>query len=175
MLMNENTKVKLGYLGTVEGKSMYETARNNPDMIISLFENNEADDKKFFDMNREFFKVNRGVKSYYLFKRNNGVDLFIDLPLVTDNEIFKWTYKEWGQVKTLWTQLVKGNLRFNCSYHLTTKNVHISVMYQKANLCNLWINNGDNEDILNKIQEYITQFGSEICYSVNSAEIENGN
>lgn len=124
MLMNENTKVKLGYLGTVEGKSMYEMARNNPDMIISLFENNDADDNKFFDMNREFFKVNRDVKSYYIFNRKDGVDVFVDLPLVTDTNIFKWIYKEFGsngRVKILWTQLSKGKLRFNCSYYLGNK------------------------------------------------------
>ena len=123
MLMNENTKVKLGYLGTVEGKSMYEMARNNPDMIIDMFKNMEPDVDKYCEVNREFFKVNRDVNSYYIFNRSNGVDIFMDMPLVTNTDVFKWTYKEWGRSKTLWTQLTKGYLRFNCMYNLKTNHL----------------------------------------------------
>jgi hypothetical protein len=178
MMINENTKVKLGYLGTIEGKSMYEMARNNPDMIISLFENTEADESKFFDLGKEFFKVNRDVKSFYIFNRNNGIEVFTELPLVTNTELFRWTYREAGSYaksKMLWTQLSKGKLRFNCSYHLNTKNTHIVVMYEKAILQHLWVNNGDNEDILNTISEYIAEFEGVICYSVDAAELVNTN
>ena len=178
MMINENTKVKLGYLGTIEGKSMYEMARNNPDTIISLFENTEPDENKFFDMGKEFFKVNREDKSFYFFNRNNGIEIFTELPLVTNTELFNWGYREVGsagRIKMLWTQLSKGKLRFNCSYHLSTKNVHIVVMYEKTPLKNIWINNGENEDILNAIKEYMTEFEGIIRYSVDAAELVNAN
>lgn len=178
MLMNESTKVKLGYLGTVEGDLMYELARNKPDMVITLFENCKADEEKYFDMKREFFKINRDFKSYYIFNRTNGVDVFIELPLVSNTDIFKWTYKECGhkgRIKMLWTQLSKGSLRFNCAYYLNSKSAHISVMYEKATLHNLRINNADNEDILNAINKCISDFENRICYSVDRAEISNTN
>ena len=175
MIISESTKVKLGYLGAIEGKSMYEMTRNNPDVIISIFENNEPDETKFFDMGKEFFKINRDIKSFYIFKKGDGIEIFTEMPLVTNTKLFKWTYKEYGRVKMLWTQVSKGNLRFNCSYHLSTKSVHITVMYEKAVLQNIWINNGDNEDILNAINEYIKDFGGEIYYSVDAAELVNTN
>lgn len=178
MLMNECTKARLGFLGTVEGSDMYEKACENPNIIINLFENCKADENKYFNMNREFFKVNRGTKSYYIFNRTNGADVFIDLPLVKDTEIFKWTYKECGHeksIKMLWTQLTKGHLRFNCAYYLRNKNASVSVMYENVILHNLQINNADNEDILNAINECIADFEGKICYSVSTAEISNTN
>ena len=178
MLMKESNKVKLGHLGTVEGNMMYEAALNNPDLVITLFENSKADEDKIFDMNREFFKVNRDTKSYYIFNRTNGVDVFVELPLVTDTDIFKWTYKELGAdgfVKVLWTQLTKGDLRFNCAYYLRSKSVRITVMYNKAILTYLNINNAENEDILNEINRYITDFKRAINHSVDADEMKNTN
>ena len=176
--MNETTKARLGYLGTVEGSHMYEMACNKPDMVIALFDNCKADENKYFDMKREFFKVNRDVKSYYIFRRTNGADVFIDLPLVRDTETFKWTYKECGHkrsIKMLWTQLSKGSLRFNCAYYLGTKSANITVMYDKAILHNLRINNADNEEILDAINKWTKEFEQEIYCSVDVSEIENTN
>ena len=178
MLMNECTKARLGYLGTVEGRDMYEKTCENPDIIINLFENCKADENKYFNMNREFFKVNRGAKSYYIFNRTDGADVFIDLPLVKDTEIFRWTYKECGHeksIKMLWTQLTKGSLRFNCAYYLKHKSASISVMYGNAILHNLRINNAENEDILNEINRYITDFKRAINHSVDADEMKNTN
>ena len=175
MLMNENTKVKLGYLGTVEGKSMYEIVRNNPDMVIDMYKDIEPDADKYCGINREFFKVNRDIKSYYIFKRTNGVDIFEELPLVKDTDLFKWYYMKRGQVDMLWAQLTKGYLRFNCAYHLKTKSTQIGVMYQRATLTNIWIDNGDNEDILNEIEKFNVEFEREICYSTNVAKLHDTN
>lgn len=172
MLFNENTKVRLGYLGTMQGKGIYEIARNNPEPIIELYKENEPDDKKYLDMNREFFKINKDVYSYYFFARENGTDIFVEMPLVKDDELFKWTRRDWGRAKTLWTQLEKGFLRFNCSYYLTTKSVHINVMWDKANLKNIWVQNATNEDVLEAIKEWVAEFEGNVIYSVENTEFE---
>ena len=165
MLMNENTKIKLGYLGTMEGKNMYEIALNDPDKIIDMYKKVKPDENKYCSINREFFKVKRDDDFYYIFGRTDGVDIFIELPLVTDTDLFKWTrkYRQYGG-DILWTQLTKGNLRFNCSYSLLCKITTISVMYDKANVGNLRVNNGDNEDIMNAIEEFIEEFEGHVCY-----------
>lgn len=175
MIINESTKVRLGYLGTMEGKSMYEVVRNNPEPIIELYENNEPDDKKYLDMSREFFKVNKDVYSYYFFAKGNSVDIFVEMPLVKDDELFKWIRRDWGRTKALWCQLHKGNLRFNCSYHLATKSVHINVMWDNANLKNIWLKNATNEDILEAIKEWSTDFEGEVFYAIENADLTNKN
>ena len=175
-MINENTKVRLGYLGTIEGKDMYENARNNPESIISLYEGNEPDDTKRLEMNREFFKVNQDVYSYYFFKRTNGTDIFVEMPLIKDDEMFKWIRRDWGRygrVKTLWTQLQKGFLRFNCSYHLDTKSAHINIMWENTHLKNIWIQNATNEDILAAINEWVVEFEGHVVYSVEKEAIKN--
>ena len=67
MLMNECTKARLGYLGTVEGKAMYDVVRNNLDTIIDMFKDIEPDENKCCETNREYFKAKRGNKYYYIF------------------------------------------------------------------------------------------------------------
>ena len=173
MLMNENNKIKLGYLGTMEGKNMYEIALNDPDKIIDMYKDIEPDTDKYCEPNREFFKVNRNIKSYYIFKRTDGIDIFEELPLVTDTDLFKWTYIKRGMAEMLWAQVSKGYLRFNCSYYLKNKSVHIAAMYEKATLKNIWVNNGDNEGILNAIEKFNAEFEGHVCYSTSSAELKN--
>ena len=175
MMINESTKVRLGYLGTMEGKGMYEMARNNPEPIIELYERNEPDDKRYLDMNREFFKVNKDVYSYYFFARENGIDIFIEMPLIKDTELFTWVRRDWGHTKTLWCQLHKGKLRFNCSYHLVTKNVHINVMWDNANLKNIWLRNATNDDIIEAIKEWSADFEGEVFYAIENADLINKN
>ena len=64
MLMNENNKIKLGYLGTMEGKNMYEIALNDPDKIIDMYKKVKPDENKYCSINREFFKVKRDIDFY---------------------------------------------------------------------------------------------------------------
>lgn len=173
MMINENVKVRLGYLGTMEGKGMYEKAQNNPDAIISIYEDNEPDGVATFDINREFFKVNKDVQSYYIYKRDDGVDVFLELPLVENTELFKWERRDWGRSKTLWTQIQKGSLRFNCAYYLDTKSIHINAMWDNANIKSIWIKYGTNDDILAAINDVILEVRSRIVYSTESAELKN--
>ena len=176
MLMNENTKIKLGYLGTVEGKSMYNIALNDPDMVIDMFKKMKPNENKYCETNREYFKVKRQNEFYYVFGRTDGVDVFIEMPLVSDTELFIWTrkYRQYGG-DILWTQLTKGELRFNCTYSLLCKSTSISVMFNKANVGNISINNGDNEDIMNRIEEFCAEFEGEVCFSTSCADIKNTN
>ena len=179
MLFNENTKVRLGYLGTVEGKDMYETVRNNPEQIISLYEKNEPDDKRYLDMNREFFKTNNDVYSYYFFAKENGVDIFVDMPLVKNDDLFKWIRRDFGHngnIKTLWTSIKKGFFKFNCSYHLNTKDANIVIFwkeYRQEHIRTLRVNNATNEDILAAINEYMAEFETHVIHSVRTSELHN--
>ena len=179
MLFNESTKVRLGYLGTLEGKDMYETVRNNPEPIISLYEKNEPDDKRYLDINREFFKINNDVYSYYFFARENGVDIFVDMPLVKNDDLFKWTRRDFGSngsVKTLWTALKKGFLKFNCTYYLRTKDVKVVIIWNEHNyerISGFRLSNATNEDILAAINEYMAEFETHVIHSVRTSELHN--
>ena len=173
MIINESAKVRLGYLGTMQGKGMYETARNNPEPIISLYEGNEPDDKRYLDMNREFFKVNKDVYSYYFFARENGIDIFMEMPLVKDDELFKWIRRDYGRVKGLWCQLQKGFFKFNCMYHLSTKDVQINVVWEKEHLDFVWVKNASNEEILEAINKWIAEFEVHVLHSVETEEMKN--
>ena len=172
MIISENTKVKLGYLGTMEGDGMYENARNNPEPIIFMFGNNKPDDKRYFDMNREFFKVNDDICSYFIFKRENGIDIFVEMPLVEDTELFQWTRRDFRNVKTLWTQIEKGMLKFNCSYRFVTKDTQINIMWGRSWITNIWVKNGTNEDIMTAINEWIVEFEGNTKYSIGIADFK---
>ena len=168
MLFTESTKIRLGYLGTVEGKGMYEKAKNNPEQIINLYKDNEPNDKKQLDANREFFKTKHDIHSYFFFARTDGADIFVELPLVHNNELFKWTRRDWGRSKTLFAQLQQGSFKYNCTFNLVTKSAHINVLWGKEHLKHIMIQNATNKDILDAISEWEEEF----VYDVNSSRTE---
>ena len=169
MLINENIKIRVGYLGTIEGKDMYDLAKNNPDNIISFFENMEPNEDKHFDMRRQFFKVNRNIKSYYIFARTDGVDVFVEMPLVMDTDLFKWAHRKHGRFHSLWTQLNKGHFRYNCTYDLHSDNTHVNVMYNNKIVESMYLNKADNNDILKAITEFEEKFANDVRISVERA------
>ena len=166
MLFTEKTKVKLGYVGTVEGKGIYDTAKLEPQPFINLYKDKETNSEKEVDLRREFFKVKEDYTSYYFFARTDGVDIFVELPLVTDDEKFRWTRRDWGRVKTLWTQIKNGNLTFSCTYYLETKNVQINIRWNGNSIGNVWVDNATNEDILSEIEKWKLNFVSEVNISI---------
>lgn len=166
MLFTENTKVKLGYLGTVEGKGMYDKARLEPQPIINLYKDSEPNNRKEIDLRREFFKVKDDITSYYFFARTDGIDIFVELPLVTDTEEFQWVRRDWGRTKTLWTQIKKGQLTFSCAYYLETKNTQINIRWNGNHIGVIWVNNATNEDILIEIDMWQRNFVTEVESSV---------
>ena len=178
MMFNENTKVRLGYLGTMEGKDMYENARNNTDHILSFYKNIEPDTKRRIDMDREFFKVKVNENSYYFFARTNGVDIFVEMPLVENDELFDWNLKYWGtkgKIKTLWAQLRKGTIKFNCTYYLESKNTTVRIMIGRVFYKSLWIQNGTNKDILEAIEDWLNEFRGQMSYSLETEPIKKEN
>lgn len=175
MLFNENTKIRLGYLGTMNGKGMYENARMNSDVIIALFKGNTPDDTRYINTKAAFFKVNDDVFSYYFFERENGVDIFMELPLVKNDELFKWVRRDIRCVKMLWTRLKKGKLIYNCSYHLSSHRVQVRIIWEKQLLHTTWIENATNEDILNVINEWNAEFEGGVWYAIERAELEDSN
>lgn len=162
MLFNENTKIKLGYLGTVEGKGMYDNVRLEPQPIIDLYKDMEPDKRKEVDLNKEFFKVKDGITFYYFFARTNGVDIFTEIPLVENDGIFDWVRRDWGRAKTLWTQIKESYLTFSCTYYLETKAVQINVRWDGNHLGNKWVDNATNEDILRAINEWKKDFLADV-------------
>lgn len=167
MLMNENTKLRLGYLGAINGDMAYENARINPDVIIDLFMDSKPNEKISFDTNKEYFKVKRNGKIYYFFEKNSwfsaetGVEIFIDLPLVENDDVFKWEYRHWKSVTALWTQLTRGNLKFNCTYNCYTKETSVNVFWGRnsdKSLGSFTCKNADNIDILKGIEKFLTEF-----------------
>ena len=172
MLFTEKTKAKLGYLGTVEGHGMYENARIDPKPFIELYQNSTPNTKKEIDLRREFFKVRDDITSYYFFARRDGVDIFVEVPLVEDDDIFKWKRRDWGSFKTLWSQIERGYLTFSCAYYLNSKDVRITVRWSKERFSNvignMWIENGTNEEILTAIKSWEREFYFEVCRAVES-------
>ena len=173
MLINESTKVRLGYLGTMEGKNMYETAQKNPEAIISIYKEYEADSRKEVSLNREFFKVNMDAQSYYFFARTNGIDIFVELPLVENDELFTWIDKKLGHHRTLWTKLKKGSLSFNCSYRRSDKFTSINIYWEREQIDHLVIRNSTNEDILFAINEWLEEFEGSVTRSISKEKIVN--
>lgn len=169
MLFNETEKVKLGYLGTVEGKSMYENARTNPEQIVALFKEMKADETKRFDTSREFFKAKVNKESYYFFEKWNGVDVFKELPLVERTELFNWIRRDWGSVSSYWCQINRGFLRFNCKYNLDTKDTRINIFWENKSydsIASIYIKNSTNEDILESIENWLADFGAKVDYTL---------
>lgn len=172
MLFTKTDKVKLGYVGTIEGNGMYENIRMNPQPIIDLYKGVEPNTKREASFNREFFKVKDNkdeIASYYFFARANGVDMFVELPLVTDDNTFQWIRRDWGSqghVKTLWTQIKSGQLTFNCAYYLDNKNTHVNINWNGNRLDCFWVDGGTNEDILAAIEEWKGLFQAEVTRSV---------
>ena len=158
MLFTENTKMRLGYLGTVEGKEMYEKAKNNTEQFIMLYKDNEPDDKERLDMNREFFKINYDSLAYFFFARSNGVDIFVEMPLVYNDELFDWSQRRLGKTRTLFAQLSKGALMFNCTFNFVTRHTHIIILWENSRIDNIWAYNATNEDILKAITEWEAEF-----------------
>ena len=166
MMISESTKARLGYLGTMEGKNMYAIAQRDPEAIISFYKDNEADDKKDIPLNNAFFKVNVDVHSYYFFSRTNGVDIFVELPLVEDDDVFSWEDKRFGRRAVLWAKLKKGFLRFNCSYWMETKDASINIYWEREQIGHLMIKDATNEEILKAINEWATSFEGHVVHSV---------
>lgn len=166
MLMTEKTKVELGHLGTIEGKDMYNIARLDPQPIIDLYKEIEPSKANEIDLHREFFKVKNESTAYYFFARTNGVDVFIELPLVADDETFQWTRRDWGRCKTLWTQIKSGYLTFSCAYYLETKSVQINVRWNGSCIGNVWLDNATNEDIMQEINKWKARFLNDVEHSV---------
>lgn len=171
MMINESTKVRLGYLGTIEGKNMYENAQKNPEAIISLYKENEIDKDRTVPVNKDFFKVNIDAYSYYFFSLANRVDIFVELPLVEDDELFSWVDKRFGHCEVLWTKLKKGLLIFNCSYNKITKNTSVNIFWEREQIGHLLLANATNEDILSAINEWTTTFEGQVVNSVTNKKL----
>lgn len=170
MIFNEQNKINVNFLGTIQGKEMYEVAKANPEVIVNLFNGNEPLREEQFDINREFFKVKLNKVSYYFFARANGVDVFKEIPLVERTELFNWKQKTWGTISGLWCQINKGLLRFNCTYYIESKNVRINVFwgnksYDAIDVIN--VHNATNEDILEAIDSWMAKFERDVNRSAN--------
>lgn len=162
-------KIKLGYVGEVKNYN------GNNEKLLGLFDVDEYTVEEDVDLTKSHERVHVGRLIFLIFSEGRVKKLYRLLPLVEDDNVFKWKEIEIPAnrnfTQQLNAQVICGMLQFGVSYYTTNGDVMIHVSIKgyrggKQPFDTIRLADGDygNKEILAAIEEYINNFKSDAAY-----------
>ena len=159
-------KINLGYVGEIKGY------KGNVRDLISMMDTDNATVADNVNlMEAHTTECINGV-NYLIYTKNETITIYKQLPLVHDDDVFRWKTPNWTRDKqtALFAQVDKGMFRFCCTAYTETGRGRINVYMTYGRRMNGQVdqfnidNEADNEAFLDAINNYISEFVNKVMY-----------
>ena len=160
--------INLGYVGEVSGY------KGDMKGLIKCMDTDNVAPVNNVDLMETHITERINKDTYLIYTKNGTSRIYKQLPLVYDDDTFKWEEREYrtkGGYKYMFAKVDKGMFRFCCTAVTETGNGRINV-YMLSNLrsnglintINITEESADNEAFTDAINKYIEEFVNLVMY-----------
>ena len=164
--MIKTRKINLGYVGEVKGY------KGDIKQLIKCMDTENVEIVNNIDLMDTHVTEHIDKDTYLIYTKNGTSTIYKQLPLVHNDDIFRWEEKTWSGGHTeMFAKVDKGMFRFCCCATTSDGTGRINVYMLSNTRCNGKIDtislrnvSADNEVFIDAINDYISEFVNKVMY-----------